>query len=63
MNLRPAQAADMSALAEIFVASWQRGYQGVVPDRVLATIDLAAARDIIGEPGSLFHPPTIVRLE
>lgn len=50
MNLRPAQAADTSVLAEIFVASWQHGYAGIVPDRVLATIDLAAARDIIGEP-------------
>ena len=60
MNLRPALAADMSALAEIFVASWQRGYPGIVPDRVLATIDLAAARDIIGEPGSQQALTTVV---
>jgi ribosomal protein S18 acetylase RimI-like enzyme len=60
MNLRPAQAADISVLAEIFVASWQHGYAGIVPDRVLATIDLAAARDIIGEPGSRQALTTVV---
>jgi ribosomal protein S18 acetylase RimI-like enzyme len=52
MNLRPAKAADITALAEIFVASWLHGYPGIVPERILATIDLAAAREIIGEPGS-----------
>jgi ribosomal protein S18 acetylase RimI-like enzyme len=60
MNLRPAKAADISALAEIFMASWQRGYPGIVPDRVLASIDLAAARDIIGEPGSQQALTTVV---
>src|SRR5258708_10878107 len=60
MNLRQPKASDMSALAEIFVASWQDGYPGIVPDRVLATIDLAAAREIIGEPGSQQALTTVV---
>lgn len=60
MKLRQAKSADMSALAEIFVASWQDGYPGIVPDRVLATIDLAAAREIIGEPGSQQALTTVV---
>jgi ribosomal protein S18 acetylase RimI-like enzyme len=51
VNLRHAKAADIAALAEIFVACWQRGYPGIVLDRVLATIDAAAATEIIGAPG------------
>jgi ribosomal protein S18 acetylase RimI-like enzyme len=60
MNLRLAKAADITALAEIFVACWQRGYPGIVPDGVLATIDLAAATEIIGAPGSRHAFITVV---
>jgi ribosomal protein S18 acetylase RimI-like enzyme len=51
MNLRLATSGDTAVLAEIFVAAWRRGYPGIVPERVLATIDLASASEIIGEPG------------
>jgi hypothetical protein len=50
MKLRRAEASDLDALAGIFIAAWRQGYPGIVPDNVIAAIDVAAAREIIGEP-------------
>jgi ribosomal protein S18 acetylase RimI-like enzyme len=52
MKLRRAEASDLDALAGIFVAAWRQGYPGIVPDNVIAAIDVAAAREIIGQADS-----------
>jgi oligopeptide/dipeptide ABC transporter ATP-binding protein len=39
--IRPATAPDAGAMAQAFVAAWRQAYPGVVPDQVLADLDLA----------------------
>jgi oligopeptide/dipeptide ABC transporter ATP-binding protein len=41
LAVRPAAARDAGAMAEAFVAAWRQAYPGVVPDQVLADLDLA----------------------
>jgi GNAT superfamily N-acetyltransferase len=38
--VRPATAADAAQLAELHVRSWQWAYRGLMPDRVLAGLDI-----------------------
>lgn len=37
--IRPADPADASAMAKVFVRAWQQAYPGIVPDEVLAALD------------------------
>ncbi len=39
-SIRSAVPADAKAMAEVFVAAWRQAYPGVVPDDVLADLDL-----------------------
>jgi oligopeptide/dipeptide ABC transporter ATP-binding protein len=39
-EIRPAVGGDADAMAGVFVAAWRQAYPGVVPDAVLATLDL-----------------------
>jgi ribosomal protein S18 acetylase RimI-like enzyme len=45
-DLRPATGDDLPALAEVFVAAWQGGYRGVIPDDVIDAMD---ARTVAAE--------------
>jgi GNAT superfamily N-acetyltransferase len=38
--LRPAALADVRAIAEVHVASWQAAYRGLLPDPVLAKLEV-----------------------
>ena len=38
--IRAADESDAGAMAEVFVAAWRQAYPGVVPDEVLAGLDL-----------------------
>lgn len=40
-DVRPATRADAPALAGIFIAAWQGGYRGLVPDDVIEALDPA----------------------
>jgi GNAT superfamily N-acetyltransferase len=40
--VRPATEADAAQLADVHVRSWQWAYQGLMPDHVLAGLDLGA---------------------
>jgi ribosomal protein S18 acetylase RimI-like enzyme len=55
ISFRAAGAGDLPALADIFVAAWQAGYRGVVPDDVIDALDVATvATDLavrLDEPG------------
>jgi CubicO group peptidase (beta-lactamase class C family) len=51
VTLRRGRAEDAAALAEVFVAAWHHGYPGIVPDDVIATVDLAAATGILADVG------------
>ena len=42
-HLRPATGDDLPALAEVFVAAWQSGYGGVIPDDVIDAMDVRTA--------------------
>ena len=37
--IRPAQAGDAAAMADVFIHAWRQAYPGVVPDAVLAALD------------------------
>jgi GNAT superfamily N-acetyltransferase len=39
-GVRPATAADAAQLAELHVRSWQSAYRGLMPDHVLAGLDI-----------------------
>jgi ribosomal protein S18 acetylase RimI-like enzyme len=38
--VRPGRAADADAIARVLVAGWRAGYRGLVPDEVLARLDV-----------------------
>jgi ribosomal protein S18 acetylase RimI-like enzyme len=40
---RPATEDDLPALARVFVAAWQGGYRGVIPDDVVGAMDVRTA--------------------
>jgi glucosamine--fructose-6-phosphate aminotransferase (isomerizing) len=52
--LRPAESADLRAIAAVFVESWRHKYRGVVPDHVIDAWDEASAerawRGYLGTP-------------
>jgi RimJ/RimL family protein N-acetyltransferase len=56
LTIRPATAADASAIARIHVASWREAYAGIVPTQYLANLDVAARQawwdDVLGQPAS-----------
>jgi ribosomal protein S18 acetylase RimI-like enzyme len=41
-QIRPAQLADASSIAHVQVEGWRSTYQGIVPDRFLASLDKEA---------------------
>lgn len=43
--VRPAVVADAPGMADVHVRSWQETYRGLVPDRVLDSLDFAARRE------------------
>lgn len=43
MIVRPAAATDAAAIAHIHVASWRAAYPGIVPDDVLARLDVGVS--------------------
>jgi RimJ/RimL family protein N-acetyltransferase len=56
LTIRPATAADASAIARIHVASWREAYAGIVPTQYLASLDVAAREawwdDVVGRTTS-----------
>jgi ribosomal protein S18 acetylase RimI-like enzyme len=44
LTIRPAVAGDAAAMAEVHVACWRETYAGMIPDRVLAMLDVEARR-------------------
>ena len=38
--IRPAQVGDADAIARVLVDGWRAGYRGLVPDEVLARLDI-----------------------
>jgi oligopeptide/dipeptide ABC transporter ATP-binding protein len=47
-SIRPAVPADARAMAEVFISAWRQAYPGVVPDDVLADLDLDRTEDWLG---------------
>jgi len=39
IQVRPAVASDVEAIARVHIRSWQRAYRGQIPDRVLDSLD------------------------
>jgi GNAT superfamily N-acetyltransferase len=58
--VRPARAADAGSLARVQVASWRRGFAGIVPDALLAELTsdeaMSVWRDRWAE--AITNPPT-----
>lgn len=46
--LRVATLEDLPAMAEVFVAAWQGGYRGVVPDEILDALDAVEVQRELG---------------
>jgi ribosomal protein S18 acetylase RimI-like enzyme len=63
IRLRRATPADLPALAAVFVASWQGGYRGVVPDDVLDAVDEAAATAELAADADAPDRSTVVALD
>jgi GNAT superfamily N-acetyltransferase len=59
-GLRRAGSSDVTALAGIFVAAWRHGYPGIVPDGVIAAVDVSAAIEIIGAPDAQPEATTVI---
>lgn len=61
-HLRPALASDLEPLAALHVETWQRAYVGLIPDQLLAKIDLDHGRrrlvEVLGQ-----EPPRVLVLE
>lgn len=45
VRLRPYHHADAARVVDLFVAAWQQGYRGIVPDAVLSELDVRTATD------------------
>ena len=41
VTIRPARVEDASQIARVHISSWQEAYAGIVPDDVLANLDVA----------------------
>lgn len=57
-RLRLASAADAAGLAEVFVSAWLAGYRGIVPQRVLDSLDPVDIADWLGTLVSTNGPTT-----
>jgi ribosomal protein S18 acetylase RimI-like enzyme len=58
--VRPARAADAASLAHVQVASWRRGYAGIVPDWMLAELTGGEAENLWRDRWreAITNPPT-----
>lgn len=63
-DLRPANEADVQAVAELHVRAWQMAYRGLMPESYLSSLqprDWAKRYDF--SPGDRTKPTTLVALE
>ena len=45
MEVRRAEIDDAQAMAEVHIASWRWAYKGIMPDKVLDSLDVARRAD------------------
>jgi ribosomal protein S18 acetylase RimI-like enzyme len=61
--MRPANRADLPALAEVFIAAWRGGYRGVVPDDVIDAMDATVAETELAPSVDAADRTTLVALD